>query len=116
MALQKRVGARWQQVWGSITLLCLSPPVVIAPGDRYTDTLEVFGGTPGKPIAPTLQVPEVEGEYRLVWTQLRGPFDAPRYPQGDSLPLERKVSNPFALTVKRWRFHPPPVFRTVANP
>ncbi len=99
MALQKRVGASWHRVWGSGTLLCLSPPVVIAPGKTYTDTLEVFGGTPGKQVYPELEVREVEGEYRLVWTQLRGPFDAVRYPQGDTLPLDAKVSNPFTLKV-----------------
>jgi len=99
MALQKRVRGQWHRVWGSGTLLCLSPPVVIAPGKTYTDTLEVFGGTPGKQVYPEFEVREVEGEYRLAWTQLRGPFDAARYPQGDTLPLDAKVSNAFALTV-----------------
>jgi hypothetical protein len=99
MALQKRVRGQWHRVWGSGTLLCLSPPVVIAPGKTYTDTLEVFGGTSGKQVYPELEVREVEGEYRLVWTQLHTGFDSEPYPQGDTLPLDAKVSNPFTLKV-----------------
>ncbi len=103
MGLQKKVGGTWRNVWGSITLLCLSPPILIPPGETYTDTLEVYGGKPGKQVAPELAVDEVEGEYRLVWTQLHAPFDPLRYPFGDTLPLAAKVSNPFALTVRGWR-------------
>jgi len=97
MILQKQVDGGWRTVWSPITRLCLSPPVLIAPQETYVDTLRGFGGRPGEPVAPELQVQEVEGVYRLVWTQLRGGFRPERYPQGDTLPLALKVSNAFEL-------------------
>jgi hypothetical protein len=98
MVLQKRTGGTWQTVWEAITSLCLSPPVWIAPGATYTDTLRLFGGKPGRPVAPELAVDRVAGEYRLVWQQLRRARAGAAYPEGDTLPLDSRASNPFILT------------------
>ncbi len=98
MELQKKTGGTWAHAWASITNLCLSDPVWIAPGATYTDTMRIFGGRPGGATAPRLEVERVAGEYRLVWQQLRRPRGGAAYPEGDTLPLEARVSNPFVLT------------------
>jgi hypothetical protein len=98
MSLQKKSGERWQPAWEGITTLCLSDPVWIAPGATYTDTMRIFGGKPGGSYAPRLEVERVAGEYRLVWHQLRTARPGAAYPEGDTLPLDARVSNAFVLT------------------
>lgn len=98
MELEKRSGGAWKPVWGAITDLCLSPPVWVAPGASYTDTLRVFGGRPGGHAGPELEVAEVAGEYRLAWPQLRRASPSRRYPDGDTLPAASRTSNAFTVT------------------
>jgi len=98
MALQKKANGTWKTAWEAITTLCLSPPVWIAPGATYSDTVRIFGGKPGRPVAPTLDVDRVAGEYRLVWQQLLKVSPSKPYPEGDTLPVESRASNAFVLT------------------
>jgi hypothetical protein len=98
MELQKNERGEWKRVWGAITAACLSPPVWIGPRGSYTDTLRVFGGRPGQPVAPELEVAYLAGEYRVVWHQPRKPSPGRSYPEGDTLPRAARVSNAFLLT------------------
>lgn len=98
MELQKKANGIWNTAWEAVTTLCLSPPVWIAPGATYSDTIRIFGGKPGRPFAPTLDVDRVGGEYRLVWQQLRKVSPSKTYPEGDTLPVASRASNPFVLT------------------
>ncbi|HEX8393816.1 MAG TPA: hypothetical protein VF665_15855 [Longimicrobium sp.] len=98
MELQKKADGTWTKAWEAITSLCLSPAVWIAPGAAYSDTMRIFGGKPGRAVAPELAVQRVAGEYRLVWQQLRRATPSQSYPDGDTLPTEARVSNSFVLT------------------
>jgi hypothetical protein len=96
--LQKLEDGQWVNAWAPVVLLCLSPPIVITPGTTYADTLRVFGGHPGNNMYPKFDVPHVPGTYRLLWPSVLTSYDDRRNPFGDSLPVDERISNPFALT------------------
>src|SRR5690606_5694753 len=65
--LERLVGGEWRPAWAAVTMSCLSPPIVIEPGETYKETLVVYAAEPGTRKAPTFEVAEIEGIYRLVW-------------------------------------------------
>ena len=97
--LEKRVGTGWVAAYRAPVLMCLGPPVVIRPGERYDYTFKVSAGRPGTNYFPQFEVAEITGTYRLVWGLL-GTWD----PDGSGpglgrpLPLEQRVSNEFRIT------------------
>lgn len=107
--LEMRRGTSWFEAWTPYRQECVSDPVVIPAGGTFTDTLEVFGAPPASNVLPIFTFPEIEGVYRLVWTQAMAPpagteeeaGDGTEAPgagvQGTRLPLEQRVSNPFVL-------------------
>ncbi len=96
-SLEKWDGSEWVHAWAPAVPLCLSPPIVIRPGETHTDTLHVVAGTPGGNVEPTFRVDEIEGSYRLVWHGVVHDYDANRQGFGNPLPLEERVSNVFKL-------------------
>ncbi len=91
--LQKLESDEWINAWSPAFLLCLSPPIVVAAGATYADTLHFFAGYPGSNAGPKLEVQEIEGVYRLVWWPLLN-YDHDDV-TGDLLPLEQRASNAF---------------------
>ena len=94
---RKLVDGEWQLAWAAVTMSCLSPPIVIEPGETYKETLVVYAAEPGTRKAPTFEVAEIEGIYRLVWHGLVHDYDQNRANFGDPLPLEERTSNAFVL-------------------
>ena len=68
---------------------CLSPPLDIPDGYRYSTTLRVFAGDPGSNFHPQFQVDVLDGTYRLRWDALCG--------AGSELPAALKTSSQFLL-------------------
>lgn len=98
MFLQKRVGGGWQDALHMASDACLSPPIVIAPGETLHDSVAMWGAEATTPSVNTFLVTEVDGEYRLVWHQLVRNYDPePLSEFGDTLPLTERVSAPFSL-------------------
>ena len=97
MNLEKRVGEGWEPVWHGMTNACLSPPLVIAPGDSLAGRIEVSGADPGHPSLPVFETAELDGEFRLAWYQPRLRYDAERGNLGDTLALADRVTTPFRL-------------------
>lgn len=93
--LQKLVGGEWIDAWHPVVLLCLGPPVQVAAGATYTDTLDFFAGFPGSKAYPQLEVSDIDGMYRLVWFPLLN-YDHDDV-SGDPLPLEQRISNVFEM-------------------
>jgi hypothetical protein len=93
-SLEKWVDSRWVAAWSPILLMCLSPPIVIAPGDDFEYTLAVYAARHGSNAFPQFEVAEPQGTYRLVWHAPRHDYysDAP-----SPLPLDDRVSNTFEL-------------------
>lgn len=95
--LEKRVDGEWVVVWGNVIPQCLSPAIVIEPGQTIPRELEVFGGDPGCNCAPTFTVEERSGVYRLVLPDVLSSFDPDARPFGTPLPKADRVSNEFRL-------------------
>lgn len=96
--LQKERGGGWFDAWEPFRDRCVSPPVVIGPGETFADTLNVFGAPPGSNVLPAFVFPEVEGVYRLFWVQARPAADSAGTPdESRRLAMEQRVSNAFVL-------------------
>jgi hypothetical protein len=94
--LEKLVEDRWVVAWGPILPACQSPVIRIDAGAALADTIGVFAGFPGTRFHPQFQMANPEGVYRIMVATL-GSYDGDRYPFGDRIPREQRVSNEFRL-------------------
>lgn len=79
----------WVTAYSPMVLLCLGPPVRIAPGASYSMTYRVIGARlPNS--GPRFDVDEIAGTYRLNWHALRTE-------SGSRLPSAYRTSSPFQL-------------------
>lgn len=99
LRLEKRSGDRWVPAWSPVIPLCLSPPIVVQPGQQYAGVVHVFGGHPSTNMHPQFVVDPVPGVYRIVWTDVLRTYNDRGNPFGEPLPLEQRVSNRFQLRV-----------------
>lgn len=96
--LEKRVGGEWVRFWWPILPRCLSPPIVIAPGDVLVGKLQVWGAPPDGDVWPKFQSDDVEGVYRLLLSRVvfnYHDYEAGSF--GDPVPLRDRLSNLFYL-------------------
>jgi hypothetical protein len=98
VALQKLIDGAWTSVWSPVLLMCLSQPIVVAPGATWSTAVHVFGGYPGTNTGPQFTITDIPGTYRLIWTEALSSYQS-KLPFGDPLPPERTVSNVFSLDV-----------------
>lgn len=104
MTLEKKTAEGWIPFWQPILMLCLSPPVRIAPGAAYADTVHVSGAMPGTNSAPEFASRDLDGVYRLRWNKvvLHYRENSPASPnRGDSIPAVHRTSNEFVLRMAR---------------
>jgi hypothetical protein len=99
LRLEKQVGGAWVPAWSPVIRECLSPPIVVHPGQRYSGVVHVFSGHPNSNLYPQFVVDPVPGVFRVVWDDVLINYDDREYPFGDPLPLEHRVSNRFELRV-----------------
>lgn len=93
--LQRDVDGVWLDAWTSAQDACLSPPIVVPPGDTLERSVLFFDGyQPDTAAATTTQG---QGVYRLVWTALVHHYQ-PGAPVGAELSPPQRVSNRFVLT------------------
>ncbi len=101
LKLQKETGSSWSTFWTPVMLLCLSPPLRIAPGAIFADTVHIWGAEPGHNAAPEFPSRQVEGVFRLVWTEVVYHYTDRGSNFGDAVPLEFRYSNSFRLSQAR---------------
>jgi hypothetical protein len=104
MTLEKKTAQGWVPFWEPILDLCLSPPVRIAPGAAYADTVWVGGAMPGMNSAPAFASRDLDGVYRLRWDNVvlhYREFSAGSPNWGDSIPAVHRTSNEFVLRMGR---------------
>lgn len=92
--LEKRVDGRWVVAWAAIELMCLGPPVPLAPGEVRSQTLRVVGYLPGQNVGPEFTT-AIDGTYRL-----RADLYAGEEASGVGavpVPLADRLSNEFRL-------------------
>jgi hypothetical protein len=97
LALEKWIDDAWVAVWWPVLPECLSAPIEVRPGERWTTEVHVFGGLPGTDYYPQFDTQDLPGVYRLRWTQLLRTYDPDRYPFGELLALAHTVSNRFVV-------------------
>ena len=97
MDLQKRAADGWESVWHGMTNACLSPALEIAPGETMAGRIEIWGALPGDPSLPTFTTDQLNGEFRLVWHQVRLRYDADTANFGDTLSVAQRSTTPFQL-------------------
>jgi hypothetical protein len=100
MGLEKRVapGEDWETFYEPALLMCLSPPLVIPPGEVFRDTARIHGALPGHDAAPEFGSADLEGEYRLAWGNLVHDYD---HEAVGGEPVGPLRSNPFLLVAPR---------------
>ena len=91
----KRVGGKWVVAYQPVVMLCLGPPLEIAPGASYVYRDDVVAGTPGSTAQPQFQVTPLSGTYRAVWG-VHGARPDGGGP-GQLLPAASRTSNEFQL-------------------
>jgi hypothetical protein len=87
----------WVVGWAPALEDCLSPPIIIEPGEVFQDTIRVHAARFGSNTYPQFQSADPEGVYRIRWENALTSFDADQYPFGEPLPLDGRVSNRFVL-------------------
>lgn len=96
MDLEQHIGSEWQAIWHPVMPACLSPPIVIAPGAIYADTITIFGARPDTNTEPAFPDTTFTGRYRLVWQGLVRRYRMDSGADfGDPVPLEDRISNEF---------------------
>ncbi|TVP46736.1 MAG: hypothetical protein EA350_06475 [Gemmatimonadales bacterium] len=95
--LEKRVNGEWVHYWSPALLMCLSPPIVVEPGETLTRSLSIWGALPGSNAGPAWASADVEGTYRMVLGSLVWNYSAGGQPFGDAVPVELRTSNAFTL-------------------
>lgn len=98
IALEKEVEpGKWVHAWDPPPdPACDTVPLVVAPGERFADTLHVLGTTTGGGAVPEFTAPPPEGVYRLAWDALAA-FDKALPWLGPGLPARWRLSNRFVL-------------------
>jgi len=99
LSLQMKEAGEWDHIWSPILLDCLSPPIVIEPGEEYETILTVSGCLSGN-CAPRLVLPpDPSTPVRILWGRALSSYDPDGPPWGELIPLEERVSNRFTLQV-----------------
>ena len=104
MMLEKKTAEGWIPFLEPLVNLCLSPPVRIAPGAAYADTVHIGGAMPGTNSVPAFASRDVDGVYRLRWDNVvlhYREFSQASPNWGDSIPAVHRTSNEFVLRMAR---------------
>jgi hypothetical protein len=97
MNLQKLEVGGWTDAWYAEGNQCLSPPLLIPPNTEFRGEALIWGADSGQRSYNTFRVPEIDGEYRLVWNQPVHHYHPSSGNFGDTLQLANRVSNQFTL-------------------
>jgi hypothetical protein len=94
IGLEKRVEDRWEKYFEPVLMMCLSAPMIIQSGAIFSDTARIYGAVPGHNSAPEFGSSDLDGEYRLVWSNLVHDYD---HQSVTGKPVGPLRSNPFLL-------------------
>jgi hypothetical protein len=96
-SFQKKNGTTWTAFWSPETNLCLSAPIVIAPGATFSGKARIFGSPPGQNRYPQLPLGDLTGVYRLVIPGVVLHYSDRNQNHGTLVPLEQRSSNEFVM-------------------
>lgn len=95
--LERETNNGWGMGWAPAVNDCLSPPIIIEPGEVFRDTVRVHAARFGSNTYPQFQFEDPKGVYRIRWENALTSFDPDQYPFGEPLPLDTRTSNRFVL-------------------
>lgn len=95
--LERWTDGEWVTAYDPPRLMCYEPPTEVAPGETLRETLRVSAGRPGSNVEPKLEVPAIEGTYRLNWGLTAGAPGRPDTAAAAGTQRPELVSNPFRL-------------------
>lgn len=101
MDLHKLEGGEWKDAWHAEGNACLSPPIVVPPDSDFRGEVIIWGADSTQDSFNTFRVPTIDGEYRLVWNQPVHHYQPELGSFGDTIPLEKRISNRFTLVRAR---------------
>ena len=84
---------------GVMMMGCISPPILVAPGEILSDSMPVVAGQPGTITYPQFTDRPVEGNYRLAVAGAFWDFAAD-VGHGVLLPERLRLSNGFSIRVE----------------
>jgi hypothetical protein len=88
----------WMAVWSPDVRMCASPPILIAPGERYADTVRIIGFYPSSRAGPQFRTEQLSGVYRIVWHSIYADTATiGAWPRPHPIPLRQRMSNRFTL-------------------
>lgn len=98
VALQRWDGSNWVVVYSNVVPDCLGPPIMIASGDVFVDSFQIYAHPGSGTDDPPWSLEAIDGRYRLVI-----------FPQWDAgggdgrmvdVPDEHRVSNEFRIRIE----------------
>ncbi|HET7711193.1 MAG TPA: hypothetical protein VFL80_04630 [Thermoanaerobaculia bacterium] len=96
--LQRLVDGKWVNSWGAERDACLSAPIVLSPGEAESEPITLRRGAGATLYPPGDRVRLLEpGTYRVVWYGVLLSVEDNLRTLGEELPLEQRVSAPFAI-------------------
>lgn len=99
LILERLSGDRWVEAMsGAMMMGCISPPIVVAPGEVLTDSMLLVAGQPGTTTYPQFVSAPDGGHYRLALGAAYWDFDAARG-EGVLLPERLRISNEFTIRI-----------------
>ena len=101
-ALQRQTTTgEWEDWWIPATNACLSPPVRVAHGERYSDSLRVIIASHDSATYRYVRSPSMPGTFRLIWHKALASYDYSHMSFDDEMPIEQRVSNPFVMRLEQ---------------
>lgn len=97
LGLQRRNGEQWETAWVISMNACMSMPIIVRAGQKYSGTIVAASGADAAVSSRATERDVPSGTYRVVWHGLVTPFDISKGPIGADLPIEQRVSDPIFI-------------------
>ena len=81
--------------WSPTIPLCLSAPIVVAPGTTFRTRLLIFAGRPVTNTEPKFLVGTIDGAFRMIWGAL-----SYSGPAREMIPNDERISNRFSISFR----------------
>lgn len=88
--LEAQVNGAWETAWSPVIPLCLSAPIVLAPGATHEKDLLVTAGEPGSNTYPQFEIEDLNRPFRINLV-------AASWQNQETVPEQYRISAPFLI-------------------
>ena len=96
-SLQRYENNSWVTIWSPPVPLCLSQPIVIPPGGKYSGQFDIWGAAPGSNTFPRWPSGDLTGNYRLLFGEVVMHYTDRGQSFGEQPAENARASNEFRL-------------------